>query len=284
MGCRTWLHAWVPLAMLAMPSAYSMVHTPTQIPLTSCRTQLLYLGCATLTSMLPEAAAKESRFGDPVDPPVGAGRTDVGATGATTAAAESLEQIEAQLAEAAGGSAMLATVKKKGKVVLDVPTAAGGSSGPPKLADTIHDFVTKLGAPPEPAVAAARFAAEVYGVYTAHDLKDAAPILCKETGDIDPEDCWGFLADIMNDANGAHQIQGGLRYLQAEYDEKGYERPWGTLTLEEVREKCLEKHTCLTDDELAEIREARRAAAADAAEAESGEPDAESGEPAKDEL
>ena len=206
-----------------------------------------------------EPARKESRFGDPVDPP-----SDVAAAGGEVdeeMSADSAAQMQAQLAEAAGGKRMVATVKKHGKVVLDVPTAAGDISGPPKLADGIEALVTKLGAPPEPAMAAAQFAAEVYGVYTAHDLKDAAPILCEEKNEIDPEDCWGFLADIMDDANGAHLIQGGLRYLQTEYDEKGYERPWGTLTLEEVREKCLEAKTCLTDDELKKVREERQAAA-----------------------
>ena len=216
----------------------------------------------------PHTAGAESRFGDPVDPPGGGP-----APGADEEmSADSVTQMEEQLAEAAGGIPMVATVKKHGKVVLDVPTAAA-VTGPPKLADGIEAFVTKLGAPPEPAAAAARFAAEVYGVYTAHDLKDAAPILCEEKGEIDPEDCWGFLADIMDDANGAHLIQGGLRYLKTEYDEKGYERPWGTLTLDEVREKCLEKDTCLSDEELKLRREERQAAA-----------EAESDETAKEEL
>ena len=206
-----------------------------------------------------QSATKESRFGDPVDPP---GRDHAAVSDAADAmSADSVAQMQAQLAEAAGGARMVATVKKHGKVVLDVPTAAGDVSGPPKLSDGIEAFVTKLGAPPEPALASARFAAEVYGVYTAHDLKDAAPILCEEKNEIDPEDCWGFLADIMDDANGAHLIQGGLRYLQTEYDEKGFERPWGTLALEEVRDKCLEAKTCLTDDELQQVREQRQALA-----------------------
>jgi hypothetical protein len=220
-----------------------------------------------------QRGTKESRFGDPVDPPGGVAGAGAGAGSDEGMSADSMAQMQEQLAEAAGDTPMVATVKKHGKVVLDVPTAAGGTSGPPKLADGVEAFVTKLGAPPEPAKVAARFAAEVYGVYTAHELKDAAPILCEEKNDIDPEDCWGFLADIMDDANGAHLIQGGLRYLKTEYDEGGYERPWGTLTLEEVREKCLEMNTCLTDEALKQVREERQAAAA-----------AKDGEATKEEL
>jgi hypothetical protein len=213
-----------------------------------------------------QAGAKESH-GDPGDPLSGVAGEDEGMS------ADAMAQMQAQMAEAAGDTPMVATVRKHGTVVLDVPTAAGGAAGPPKLADGIEAFLSKLGAPPEPARFAARFAAEVYGIYTAHELKDAAPILCEEKGEIDPEDCWGFLADIMDDANGAHLIQGGLRYLKTEYDEGGHERPWGTLTLEEVREKCLQKNTCLTDEELKQVREERRAALR-----------AEDGESAKQEL
>jgi hypothetical protein len=214
-------------------------------------------------------SARESRFGDPVDPPGGGGGGgdaapsggDAAPSGGSEIDAASMAEMEAKLAEVAGDTPMVATVKKGGKVVRDFPTSAGSATGPPKLADGLETFLLKVGAPPQPAVAAAKFAAQRFGVYTAHELKDAVPLLCEEKAEDDPEDCWGFIGDVINDHNGAHMIQGALRYLKTEYDEKGFERPWGTLTLEELREACVEKETCLTDEEL-EAQEAQEAEAA----------------------
>ena len=188
----------------------------------------------------PKKSEKESRFGDPVGPegtkPAAAGDASSENDGAVSA-----EMRKAMLEAADGavsrhfsvifwahfrdylaisrhswadkkrvtGEPMLATLRKYGKVVHEFSTAED-TQGKPKLEDSIRAMLTKLGAPEFAVEASAVHAAVWYGVQTAKDLKEAAPLLCGTEEQIQEEDCQEPVANLVGDGNGAHMIEGKI--------------------------------------------------------------------------